>query len=113
MPTIQLRTQVPGPKSLALWEKRKAVVARGLTTLHPVFIEQTHRAHTGFLATSRVRRNSGRSRLTMTSSGVTRLFPTASWKKQGRTDPSASITTDVHGALQLTAGKGPAPASAA
>ena len=35
----------------------------------------------------------------MTSSGVIRMFPTASWKKQGRTDPSASITTDVHGAL--------------
>src|SRR5438270_8137490 len=44
MPTIQLRTQVPGPKSLALWEKRKAVVARGLTTLHPVFIERAEGA---------------------------------------------------------------------
>src|SRR3989441_9479874 len=81
--------------------------------LHPVFMEQTHRAHTGFLATSSVRRNSGRSRLTMTSNGVTRMFPIASWKKQGRTEPSASITTDVHGALQLTGGKEPMPASAA
>ena len=40
MPTIQLKTAVPGPRSLALWERRKAVVARGLTTLHPVFLER-------------------------------------------------------------------------
>ncbi len=40
MATIQLRTQVPGPRSLALWERRKAAVARGLTTLHPVFLER-------------------------------------------------------------------------
>jgi 4-aminobutyrate aminotransferase/(S)-3-amino-2-methylpropionate transaminase len=40
MPTIQLKTQVPGPRSLALWERRKAAVARGLTTLHPVFLER-------------------------------------------------------------------------
>src|SRR5258706_2581567 len=40
MATIQLRTAVPGPRSLALWERRKAAVARGLTTLHPVFLER-------------------------------------------------------------------------
>ena len=40
MPTIQLKTQVPGPRSLALFERRKAAIARGLTTLHPVFIER-------------------------------------------------------------------------
>ncbi|MCA1828983.1 MAG: 4-aminobutyrate--2-oxoglutarate transaminase [Myxococcales bacterium] len=40
MATIQLKTEVPGPRSLALWERRKAVVARGLTTLHPVFLER-------------------------------------------------------------------------
>jgi 4-aminobutyrate aminotransferase / (S)-3-amino-2-methylpropionate transaminase / 5-aminovalerate transaminase len=40
MPTIDLRTAVPGPKSLALLERRKAAVARGLTTLHPVFLER-------------------------------------------------------------------------
>jgi len=40
MATIQLKTEIPGPRSLALWERRKAVVARGLTTLHPVFLER-------------------------------------------------------------------------
>jgi 4-aminobutyrate aminotransferase/(S)-3-amino-2-methylpropionate transaminase len=40
MASIQLRTSVPGPRSLALWERRKAAVARGLTTLHPVFLER-------------------------------------------------------------------------
>jgi 4-aminobutyrate aminotransferase/(S)-3-amino-2-methylpropionate transaminase len=40
MATIQLKTAVPGPRSLALWERRRAVVARGLTTLHPVFLER-------------------------------------------------------------------------
>src|SRR5207237_5856075 len=40
MATIQLRTAIPGPRSLALWERRKAAVARGLTTLHPVFLER-------------------------------------------------------------------------
>jgi 4-aminobutyrate aminotransferase / (S)-3-amino-2-methylpropionate transaminase / 5-aminovalerate transaminase len=40
MATIELKTDVPGPRSLALWERRKAVVARGLTTLHPVFLER-------------------------------------------------------------------------
>src|SRR5437660_12282469 len=40
MPTIQLKTSVPGPRSLALFERRKAAVARGLTTLHPVVIER-------------------------------------------------------------------------
>jgi len=40
MPTIQLKTAVPGPRSLALWERRKAAVARGLTTLHPIFLER-------------------------------------------------------------------------
>lgn len=38
MATIQLQTAVPGPNSLALFERRKAAVARGLTTLHPVFL---------------------------------------------------------------------------
>src|SRR5438067_4745575 len=40
MATIHLKTEIPGPRSLALWERRKAAVARGLTTLHPVFLEQ-------------------------------------------------------------------------
>ncbi|HUJ27780.1 MAG TPA: 4-aminobutyrate--2-oxoglutarate transaminase [Myxococcales bacterium] len=40
MATIQLKTQVPGPRSLALWERRQAVIARGLATLHPVFLER-------------------------------------------------------------------------
>jgi 4-aminobutyrate aminotransferase/(S)-3-amino-2-methylpropionate transaminase len=40
MPTIQLKTEIPGPRSLALWERRKAVIARGLTTLHPLFLER-------------------------------------------------------------------------
>src|SRR5260221_2039630 len=40
MATIQLKTAVPGPRSLALCERRKAAVARGLTTLHPVFLER-------------------------------------------------------------------------
>ena len=35
MASIELKTAVPGPASLALWERRKAAVARGLTTLHP------------------------------------------------------------------------------
>ena len=40
MATIHLKTEIPGPRSLALWERRKAAVARGLTTLHPVFLER-------------------------------------------------------------------------
>ena len=40
MASIELKTAVPGPASLALWERRKAAVARGLTTLHPVFLER-------------------------------------------------------------------------
>jgi 4-aminobutyrate aminotransferase/(S)-3-amino-2-methylpropionate transaminase len=40
MLTIELKTQVPGPRSIALWERRQAAVARGLTTLHPIFLER-------------------------------------------------------------------------
>ena len=40
MASIHLKTEIPGPRSLALWERRKAAVARGLTTLHPVFLER-------------------------------------------------------------------------
>jgi 4-aminobutyrate aminotransferase / (S)-3-amino-2-methylpropionate transaminase / 5-aminovalerate transaminase len=38
MGAIRLVTPVPGPKSQKLLERRQAAVARGLSTLHPVFI---------------------------------------------------------------------------
>ena len=37
------------------------------------------------------------------------MLPIGSWKKHGRTVPSASTTTDIHGALQLTGGNGAEP----
>jgi 4-aminobutyrate aminotransferase / (S)-3-amino-2-methylpropionate transaminase / 5-aminovalerate transaminase len=40
MPAIRLTTPIPGPKSAALLERRQRSVARGLTTLHPLFIER-------------------------------------------------------------------------
>src|SRR5437868_2879600 len=40
MPAIKLSTSVPGPKSQALWQRRSKVVARGLSTAHPLFIER-------------------------------------------------------------------------
>jgi hypothetical protein len=37
------------------------------------------------------------------------MLPTGWWKKHGLTEPSASMTTDTHGALHETEGKGAAP----
>jgi len=47
------------------------------------------------------------------SSGVFRTLPMTSWKKQGRTEPSASMTTDTQGALHATSGNGASPLTAA
>lgn len=44
MPTIRLNTEVPGPKSKALLERRQRVVSRGLATAHPLFIEEASNA---------------------------------------------------------------------
>ncbi len=41
MPTIRLNTEIPGPKSKALLERRQRAVSRGLATAHPLFIEQS------------------------------------------------------------------------
>lgn len=45
MSTIRLHTPIPGPKSQALLERRQKSVARGLSTLHPVFIDRASNAH--------------------------------------------------------------------
>jgi 4-aminobutyrate aminotransferase / (S)-3-amino-2-methylpropionate transaminase / 5-aminovalerate transaminase len=41
---IQLRTKIPGPKSLALMEKRKAEVARGPFHVTPLFVSKAENA---------------------------------------------------------------------
>ena len=38
MPTIQLRTAIPGPKSRALAERRTKAVPRGLSHATPVYV---------------------------------------------------------------------------
>src|SRR4029077_19064329 len=81
--------------------------------LQPAFNEHTQRWQTGLLATVSDPRNDGRFRLTIVSSGSSRTLPMGSWKKHGRTRPSASMTAETHGALQLTGGKGPSPSTAA
>jgi 4-aminobutyrate aminotransferase/(S)-3-amino-2-methylpropionate transaminase len=40
LPAIELKTEIPGPKSKALWERRARAVSRGLTTLHPLFVQE-------------------------------------------------------------------------
>src|SRR5689334_16271791 len=72
--------------------------------LQPAFSEQTQRWQTGLLATVSDLRKDDRFRLTIVSSGSSRTLPIGSWKKHGRTRPSASITTDTHGALHVTGG---------
>ena len=81
--------------------------------LQPVLSEQTHRRQIGFALTSNTSRNARRLPPTISSSGVSRILPIESWKKHGRTAPSASTTTDTHGALQRTGGNGSSPVSAA
>jgi 4-aminobutyrate aminotransferase/(S)-3-amino-2-methylpropionate transaminase len=44
MSVIQIRGPVPGPKSKELLARRQKSVARGLTTLHPLFIDRAHGA---------------------------------------------------------------------
>src|SRR5579884_710816 len=44
MPTIQLRTAVPGPKSRALAERRNAAVPRGLSHATPVYVAKAEGA---------------------------------------------------------------------
>src|SRR5204863_8309864 len=81
--------------------------------LQPAFSEQTQRSHTGFAPIRSDRRNAGRSRVTIVSSGAVRTFPMTSWKKHGRTDPSASITMETQGALHDTPGNAASPLTAA
>jgi len=45
MSTIRLETAVPGPNSKALLERRQASVARGLSTLHPLFVARAKNAN--------------------------------------------------------------------
>ena len=44
MPTIKLKTPIPGPKSLALGERRNAAVPRGLSHATPVYVARTEGA---------------------------------------------------------------------
>src|SRR5262245_14919361 len=93
-------------------EKRFLGHAHG-AFLHPAFNEHTHRWQIGLVPTVSDWRNKGRFRLTIVSSGRSRMLPIGSWKKHGRTRPSASMTADTHGALHLTGGKSPSPSIAA
>jgi 4-aminobutyrate aminotransferase / (S)-3-amino-2-methylpropionate transaminase / 5-aminovalerate transaminase len=45
MGSIRLNTPVPGPKSQELLERRQRSVARGLSTVHPLFVSRAHNAH--------------------------------------------------------------------
>jgi 4-aminobutyrate aminotransferase/(S)-3-amino-2-methylpropionate transaminase len=45
MGNIRLVTPVPGPKSQELLERRQRSVARGLSTLHPLFIERANNSN--------------------------------------------------------------------
>lgn len=44
MPSIQLKTKIPGPKSIALMEERKQHVARGPFHSTPLFVKRAHGA---------------------------------------------------------------------
>ena len=44
MPTIQLKTQVPGPKSKALAERRASAVPRGLSHATPIYVARSEGA---------------------------------------------------------------------
>jgi 4-aminobutyrate aminotransferase/(S)-3-amino-2-methylpropionate transaminase len=44
MPAIELRTEIPGPRSRALMERRQAAVPRGAYHATPVFVESAHGA---------------------------------------------------------------------
>ena len=44
MKSIQLKTAVPGPKSIALAERSKEAVARGISQLTPIFVERAEGA---------------------------------------------------------------------
>src|ERR1700723_3976853 len=44
MPTIQLRTPIPGPKSQELMRRRNAAVARGVAHATPIFAERAEGA---------------------------------------------------------------------
>jgi 4-aminobutyrate aminotransferase / (S)-3-amino-2-methylpropionate transaminase / 5-aminovalerate transaminase len=43
--SIEIKTQIPGPKSISLMEERKKHVARGPFHTTPIFIEKAHGAH--------------------------------------------------------------------
>jgi 4-aminobutyrate aminotransferase/(S)-3-amino-2-methylpropionate transaminase len=44
-PTIRIQSPIPGPKSKELLARRQRSVARGLTTLHPIFVAEAHGSH--------------------------------------------------------------------
>ncbi len=44
MATIQLKTQIPGPKSKALGARREAAVPRGLSHATPVYVAKAEGA---------------------------------------------------------------------
>src|SRR5271165_2695371 len=44
MPTIQVRTPIPGPKSIALGERRAAAVPRGLSHGTPIYVAKAEDA---------------------------------------------------------------------
>jgi len=44
MSAIPLQTEIPGPKSRALYERRQAVISRGLSTAHPLFVDRADNA---------------------------------------------------------------------
>src|ERR1700687_15257 len=44
MPSIQLRTAIPGPRSLELFRRRAAAVPQGVATILPIFVARAEGA---------------------------------------------------------------------
>src|SRR6185312_13358627 len=69
------------------------------------FNEQTHLTHVLLVSISKVLRKSiAEPLLRISVSFDSRILPIVSWKKQGRTLPSASMTAETHGALHFFIG---------
>src|SRR5205823_4489123 len=80
----------------------------------PIDSVHTHVLQIGSVSTLRLRLNStALGAFRISSSVFSRMFPSAAWKKHGRTVPSASTTDDTQGALHTVVGNSPRPFSAA